>query len=131
MSVLTKVSSSKSQSTEFLEHDVQNDDINLEMIKHLRAEILDCCFKKMFYQILHNNEYIPAKLEQLCIDLSILLSLENKKKEEDFMFLNSSIAKFKDADYKISKSELLYIVVKCSLIFNRESSVERCGNLFI
>lgn len=130
MPVSTKVSSDKSVSpTEYHSH-LCNDDIQLELIKHLRDEIYRCEFKKMFYEILHDNQYLPNRLEKLCIDLSLLLNLEHKHKESDNAFLNSSIMKFKDPDYKISKSELLHIVVMCYNIFNRESSVEKC-NLFI
>lgn len=128
---MTKVSSSKSVSpTEYHSH-LCNDDIKLELIKHLKDEIYGCEFKKMFYQILHDNQYTPSIMEKMVIDLSLLLSLENKRHEDDFMFLNNSIAKFKDTDYKVSKSELLYVVVKCYTIFNKENSVDKCNNLWI
>lgn len=130
MSCLTKVSSSKSNSTEFLEHNLEDDNIKQQCINHLKFEIEDSNMKEMFYSILKDNQYIPTKIEKLCIDLSLLLSLENKFKEEENAFLNCSISKFKDTDYKISKSELLYIIVKCSMIYNKESSIEK-HNLFI
>lgn len=134
MSVQTKVSDSP-VSTVYIEQERQSpigwcENIRQCLIFHLKSEIDKVDFTVCFYNIMNKNEYLPTQLINLCINLSLYLDLTKKTKETDVSFINNSLAKLKDPDYKMTKSELLYTVVNCQSIYKRECSLEKL-NLFI